>query len=267
MAFTIQSTMDEYEDISAAYDAYFTGVDGDVHFYLTEALRSQGSVLELGCGSGRVTLPLAQAGLRVTGLDNSEKMLSLARAKVSALDDAMHRRVHLVQADMREFQLNRRFGVIMAPYRAFMHLLTPQDQVQALLAIRTHMGRNGRLILNLFDPTAEFMAGHTPDTSLHYDTEFQHPQSGRRVVAWYTRRYDIVQQIIHQQMVFDELDDAGNVAQRTYHPLTLRYSHRYELHYLLELCGFEVEALYGGFHYEEYHGGEQVWIAKNDNPA
>lgn len=259
--------MDEYDDISAVYDAYFTGVDGDVQFYLSEALRSHGSVLELGCGSGRVTLPLAQAGLRVTGLDHSEKMLSLARVKISSLDDATRRRVHLVQADMREFQLNRRFGLIMAPYRAFMHLLTPQDQVQALLSIRMHMAHNGRLILNLFDPTTEFMVGHTPDTSLHYDTEFQHPLSGRRVAAWYTRRYDILQQIIHQQMIFDELDDAGNVTQRTYHPLTLRYSHRYELHYLLELCGFEVEALYGGFHREEYRAGEQIWIAKNANPA
>jgi SAM-dependent methyltransferase len=223
--------------------------------------------LELGCGTGRITIPLAQAGLHVTGMDISEVMLSLARVKVTTFDAELRRRIRLVQADMRDFQLNRHFGVVMAPYRAFMHLLSPQDQVQALLAIRAHMTRSGRLILNLFDPTEDLMLGHTPDTTLHYDTEFQHPQTGRRVIAWYTRQYDIVRQLIQQQMIFDELDSVGNVTQRTYHPLTLRYSHRYELHYLLELCGFEVEALYGGFKYEDYHGGEQIWLVKLSNPV
>ena len=147
---------------------------------------------------------------------------------------------------MRDFQINRRFNVIMAPYRAFMHLLSPQDQVQTLLTIRAHLSRKGRLILNLFDPTAEFASSYTPDSTLHFDTEFRSPLNGQRIMAWYTRHYDITEQIIHQQMIFDELDEGGNVIQRSYHPLTLRYSHRYEFHYLLELCGFEVEALYGG---------------------
>jgi 2-polyprenyl-3-methyl-5-hydroxy-6-metoxy-1,4-benzoquinol methylase len=259
----MSSIMNEYDDISTLYDSYFTGVEGDVHFYLAEALNNnRGSVLELGCGNGRITIPLAEAGLRVTGLDISEKMLGLARAKTLTLDDPIRRRIRLEQADMRDFQLNRRFSTIMAPYRTFMHLLTPQDQVQALVNIRAHLSRHGRLLLNVFDPTEELAAHHTPDATLHYDMEFQHPQSGHRIIAWYTRRYDIVQQVIHQQMIFDELDDAGNMIQRTYHPLTLRYSHRYELHYLLELCGYEVEALYGGFSYEPYQGGEQVWVAK-----
>ena len=255
--------MDEYGNLSTIYDAYFTGVEGDVDFYVSEAQRSRGQVLELGCGTGRITVPLAEAGFRVTGLDNSTQMLALARERVSALDKAVQRRIHLVQADMRSFQLGRRFGLIVAPYRAFMHLLTPQDQVQALLSIHAHLSRHGRLILNLFDPTEELVWDKSPATALRYDTEFVHPATGRRVVAWYTRRYDIVQQIIQQQMVFDELDEAGTVVQRSYLPLTLRYSHRYEIHYLLELCEFEVEALYGGFRREEYRGGEQLWIARS----
>ena len=91
--------MDEYQDISTFYDAYFTGVEGDVQFYVSEALRYQGAVLELGCGSGRITLPLAQAGCRVTGLDLSEQMLAIARQRLQSIDESTRRHVHLLHAD------------------------------------------------------------------------------------------------------------------------------------------------------------------------
>jgi SAM-dependent methyltransferase len=254
--------LEQYDRVRAAfYDRHFTGLEGDVEFYLEEALRAKGSVLELGCGTGRMLIPFAQAGIRVTGLDRSAAMLDIARAQLDQLDAPTRHRIRLVEGDMRDFTLGRRFKLVLMPYRTFMHLMTPEDQVYALMCIRNHMAASGRLAFDIFAPELE-MASRSPSPALTYDTEFVHPETGRRVVAWYSRRYNLVDQLLHQEMVLDELGEDGAVVQRTYSPLTLRYTHRYEMHYLLELCGFEVEALFGDFNRNPYAGGGQVWIAR-----
>jgi SAM-dependent methyltransferase len=259
--------MEQYDALKARiYDQYFTGVAGDVPFYLEEALRIRGrsTVLELGCGTGRITFPLAEAGVRVVGMDNSAAMLNMARSKLDGLDAQTRRRIRLAEGDMRDFTLNQRFKLAIVPYRTFMHLLLPQDQVQALLNIRAHLTARGRLIFNIYDPSYELLyaSAGTRSSTLTLDTSFTDPASGQRVVAWYSRRFDLAQQIIHQEMVFEHVDANGSVDAKYYSPLTLRYSHRYEMHYLLELCGYEVEALYGDFERGPYHGSEQIWIAR-----
>jgi SAM-dependent methyltransferase len=260
----------EYDAFKAGiYDGYFTGVEGDVPFYVEEAQRTLGAdageaggaVLELGCGTGRITFALAQAGFMVVGLDNSQSMLDNAYTKSTTLPPEQRARVTLVAGDMRKLTLKQRFPLILIPYRAFMHLLTPQDQIQALLSMRTHLTSGGRLILNLYDPTTEWLAGQSLDAALRYDTTFTHPDSGLRIATWYSRRFDLERQWIEQQMIFEELDEMGRVTERHVSPLTLRYSHRYEMHYLLELCGYEVDELYGDFQRKPFSGSEQVWVA------
>jgi SAM-dependent methyltransferase len=260
--------MQQYDSLKAGlYDGYFTGVAGDVPFYVGEAALARGPVLELGCGTGRITLPMLEAGVRVTGVDSSPEMLALAQAKLATLDPGLRRRARLVQGDMRDVDLGRTFQLILIPYRTFMHLLTPTDQVQALLNIRAHLAANGRLIFNIYDPSPLMLHPDAASEGLQFDTQFTHPANGRRVMAWYSRRIDIAQQLIQQHMLFEELDDEGAVVAKHYSPLTLRYSHRYEMHYLLEMCGYEVHDLYGDFERVPYYGGEQIWVAKKSRDA
>lgn len=245
------------------YDGYFTGVAGDTRFYVEEAIRSGGNVLELGCGTGRITFAFAEAGIRVIGLDTSTEMLTVARRKQTGFDNDTYKRVRFDEGDMRNFKLNKRIKLICIPYRSFMHLLTPQDQVETLLNVRRHLTRDGILIFNIYDPSHELTACGTAATALKYDTTLIHPRTGRKIAAWYTRQFDVVSQLIHQQMRFDELENDGKVS-ATYHTsLTLRYSHRYEVHYLLELCGFEVLDLYGDFDRTPYRGSEQIWLVRS----
>ncbi|MCL5996484.1 MAG: class I SAM-dependent methyltransferase [Chloroflexi bacterium] len=257
--------MEQYDQLKASfYDQYYTGVAGDVPFYTEESLRARGVVLELGCGTGRVTIPMAEAGVRVIGVDISAPMLQVARTKLADLPSPARQRIRLVQADMRDVDLARRFKLVIIPYRTFMHLLTPQDQVQALLNIHEHLTDTGRLMFNIFDPSAELLDANAQagSQSLRFDTVFTLPQSGHRVVAWYSRRYDLVRQLIHQEMVFEEIGSSGEVLARHLSPLTLRYSHRYEMHYLLELCGYRVEELYGDFERNPFQGAEQIWVVR-----
>ncbi len=258
--------MEEYDRQDALYyDHYSTGLPGDVEFYVAEAVAAGSPVLELGCGTGRILIPVAQARVEVVGLDRAPSMLAVARDKVAQLPPDVQKRIGLVEGDMRDFALGRRFTLVMIPYRAFLHLLTVEDQKRALACIRDHLLDGGRLVLNVFDPSLGTIVAHRAPlgSALKLDSEFTHPATGRRVLVWDTREYDTEDQVLRQYFVFEELDEEGNVVAKRFNPLVLRYVFRYEMQHLLELSGFQVEALYGDFARGPFRsGGEQVWIAR-----
>jgi SAM-dependent methyltransferase len=258
--------MQEYTGVEATfYDFCFTGLEGDVQFYVEEAHKTETPVLEIGCGTGRILLPIAQAGVPIVGLDRSTTMLGILRRKLGKLGPETQNRVELVEADMRDFSLGEQFNLITIPYRAFLHLLTSKAQRQALACIREHLTDKGRLIFNIFDPSHELIAARLGPlgATLQKDSEFVHPDTGQRVIVWFSGQYDPEQQFLDAYFIFEELDAEGKVIAKTYSPLTLRYVYRYEMRYLLELCGYKVEALYGDFRRGTFrYGGEQVWVAR-----
>ena len=108
----------EYAGESAVYYDYVaTGVEGDVAFYVEEARRAGSPVLELGCGTGRILIPTAEAGVEVVGLDASHDMLMIARCKLEVLAPDVRQRAKLVEGDMRHFAMDRAFSLITIPYR------------------------------------------------------------------------------------------------------------------------------------------------------
>lgn len=115
-----------------AYDAFYQPdlpqIAGDIAFYSDLARRSAGAVLEVACGTGRVTLPLAEAGLNITGVDCSEGMLSLARRKAARLPKEAQGRLTLIHQDMTTLQLDQHFSFNFVPFRSFQHLLTSDLQ-------------------------------------------------------------------------------------------------------------------------------------------
>ncbi len=258
--------MNEYGHTGAAfYDFYSLGLEGDVQFYIEEARKAGTPMLEIGCGTGRILLPIAQAGSSVVGLDRSPEMLTLLRRKLAKLSPDVQARVELVEGDMRDFSLDRHFSLITIPYRAFLHLLTPKAQRQALECIREHLAADGRLILNIFDPNLEMIASYLGPTGsgLKRDSDFIHPETGNQVIVWYTGQYDPEVQLLNAYFIFEEIDNAGKVLQKTYNPLSLRYVYRYEMRYLLELSGYKIEAFYGDFQRGPFrYSGEQIWIAR-----
>ena len=260
--------MKEYDRLDAAfYDYYLLGLEGDMQFYVEEVQKAGSPVLEIGCGTGRILLPIAESGITIVGLDRAPAMLSILRQKLVKYSADTQRRVELVAGDMRNFSLGRRFKLITIPYRAFLHLLTPKDQRQALTCIREHLTDDGHLVFNVFDPSLEIIAAHLGPlgSALKKDSEFIHPDTGHRVVVWDTRQYDPERQVLEQYFIFEELDDEGKVVAKTYSSLTLRYVYRYGMRYLLELCGYKVEVLYGDFRRGPFrYGGEQVWVARRN---
>ena len=260
-----ESVKSQYRLFSYFYDYQSTGVKGDVESYVEEAQKAGSPVLELGCGTGRILIPVAQSGVGIVGLDLSPEMLSIAREKVSGLSNEIQQRIQLVEGDMRGFSLKRKFSLITIPFRAFLHLLTPEDQRQSLKCIREHLADDGRLILNIFDPRLDIIVSHMDHlgTAMKRLGEFIHPETGNRILVWDSRQYNPEDQTNEQYFIFEELDNGGKVISKTYSPLVLRFLYRYEMQYLLELCGYEIEALYGDFQRGPFrYGGEQIWVVR-----
>jgi SAM-dependent methyltransferase len=259
--------MEQYSGVLARfYDQYFVGLEGELDFYLQQAAECGGSVLELGCGTGRILLPTAISGVDICGLDSAPPMLAQLQQRKAALPADQASRIDLVQGEMQKFSLDRRFRLVTIPYRSFQHLLAPADQEEALHCIYQHLETGGRLAFNIFDPQGvmgPFWQGH--ETGLCHDTDFIEDGSGHRVVVWYLRRFDPDLQLMEQELVFDEVAKDGRVVARHHGLLNFRYTFRFEMQYLLELCGFRVDGLYGDFWGGVYRGsGEQVWLATKE---
>jgi SAM-dependent methyltransferase len=225
------------------YDALAREVPGgdDIGFFRGLAETTRGPVLELGCGTGRVAIPLAEAGHQVVGLDRSRPMLDLAQRRRRSLPPDVRRRLRFVEADMTDFRLGRRFGLVFAAFRVFMCLLDPESQRAALDRIRRHLHPDGRLVIDVFDPLLDRIAPG-PQPSREVD-EVRHPDTGRRVrVGTFDRVNDPVEQRMIERWRFTELDDDDRILREEVETLTLRWTFRHELHHLLELAGFEVAA-------------------------
>jgi len=164
-----------------AYDAFYSTpgpqIAGDVAFYDRVAREIGGDILELACGTGRIALSLAEAGLHVTGVDRSEAMLTIARRKRAALPASVQEHLTLVNQDMSVLNLHRRFGFVFVPFRSFQHLLAIDLQRKSLEAIRHHLEPTGRLVLHLFDPRLDFLIDANTTLPRLSGT---HPETGRR---------------------------------------------------------------------------------------
>ena len=137
----------------------------DVAFYVNAVAKYGDPVLELGCGTGRITMAIAQAGYRIMGLDLSERMLGRAEKKRAALPGEARERVHLVQGDMTRFDLGGKFRSVVIPFRPFQHLLETEEQMSCLDCARKHLEKKGRLLLDFFQTDPERM--QTPHCPRH----------------------------------------------------------------------------------------------------
>ena len=258
--------MGEYDAYAGTYDAQFGLRQDDIRFYVEEAKKADPPVLELACGTGRVLIPVAKAGVHVHGLDSSPAILDVCRRKVADLSADLRAHVALHEADMREFSFEERFGLIYCPCRSFLHLMTTEAQITALRNIHDHLREGSRLALNFFNPDVSFIAEASGRGrgSAKIQQEFTNPETGNRVISWGTLGHDPVTQIIDTYFIYDEVDAEGRLLERTYKPMRLRWIYRYEFEHLLWRCGFEVEALYGDFDrgpFTEMHH-ELIWIAR-----
>ena len=257
-------TPSPYDQWADVYDSVYSYVTEDIPFYVGEALEAGGPVLELGCGTGRVSIPIADAGVDVVGLDSSPEMLGVARRK-AALSHERSGRLTLVEADMRRLSSSPivgEFGLVIIPFRGFLALLSVEDQVRALEGIAALLAPGGKLIFDAFVPDLEMMV-QEGDSPYHLRDVFDE-ETGRRLVLWHQSAYDNHNQIVSARIIVEELDETDTVSRRLYRDFQLRYAHRWEIDHLLARCGYQVLDLFGDYHRSPFDESstEMVWVAK-----
>lgn len=225
------------------YDLDHGTLTEDLPFYLGFAQRTGAPVLDAGCGTGRVLLPLARAGYAVTGLDVSPAMLARARERLAA-EPELAARVTLVQADVRSFALDARFALAFMALNTFLHLVTLADQRAALQRLYEHLQPGGLLLLDLFNPLVSQLA--VSEGQLLHEWTRTDPATGRTVLKFVTHHSDFATHVVHVTFLYDEVDDVGLV-RRTVAPFRMRFISRTEAELLLGEAGFALEATYGDY--------------------
>ncbi len=241
-----------------------TSVAGDVEWYVRRCRAWGGPVLEGGCGTGRVLWPLADAGLRVTGLDRSAPMLRVAERKRRQRPPATARRATLVRGDLAGFDLGRRrFRVALVPFRTFQSLLTSKDQRSSLAAFHRHLVPGGRLVLDLFDPALHWcLPGAAPPRLARPPFPGTTPGTEVRVRVL-TRENDPFLQVLTEEWSLEERDASGALLREERYVLRMRWTYRHELRHLLELEGFDVEEEFSDFRESPpRYGGDILVVAR-----
>ncbi len=206
----------------------------DVLFWLNMAERYGSSILELACGTGRVSTPLSEKGFEVTGIDLSDSMLMAARQKSQS--------VQWLQKDVRNFNLKRRFSLVAFPYDTFTHLYELDDVKSCLHCVRQHLEPNGHFIIDFKNPYYVFDALNAPSKKEIYSI-FQDPHSGETVTATREDRYDAAEQIYHRILTFS-WEKSGKIIQE---PRTNRIYFPKEIEEILTENGFTVVEKFGNY--------------------
>jgi SAM-dependent methyltransferase len=217
----------------------------DLAFYLETAAASRGPVLELGCGTGRIAIPIAESGLRVSGLDISRKMLERAEQKRSALAPERRDLLRLMHGDMTSFELRERFPLIIIPFRPFQHLLSVAAQLRCLNCARRHLADGGRLVMDFFQTDAARM--HDPKfLEAHFVAEYEMPAARKVRLFERIAAFHRAEQGNDVEMAFEVTEPGGHVDRHVF-AFTFRYFFRYEVEHLLARCGFRLVETFGDF--------------------
>jgi ubiquinone/menaquinone biosynthesis C-methylase UbiE len=223
-----------YGPIAEFYDPWSRSVTEDIGFYVDHALASGGPVVELAVGTGRIAVPIAEAGVEVIGVDSSPEMLAVARA--AAETAGVSERLDLRVGDLREPPVSERVSLAICPFRSLLHMKTEAEKLQALGAARRLLEPGGRFVFDVFAPSRE-------------DIEDTHDR-------WLEREPGIF-----ERAVWDESSRTLTLSVRSGED-----SASFGLHWLsapewlrlLEETRFEVDALYGWFDSRPFAGGEDM---------
>jgi len=226
-----------YDRIARLYDPWSVSVVEDVEFYVEEAVRSGGPVLELGVGTGRIAVPVALAGIRVVGVDSSQGMLEVAREH--ALEAGVE--IDFRYGDLRDPPVEERFPLVLVPFRTLLHMQTDEDRRAALRAVHARLEDGGRFVFDVFTPGADDIA----------DTHGK----------WIEREPGIFERA-------DWDEDARTLVLRVHGDgaeaeLSLGWLPIEDWRVLLAEAGFVVEGLYGWFDRRPYANHEDsIWVCR-----
>lgn len=242
----------DYGSVAQWYDFYAT-VDVDFPFYLQEIDAGGDRVLELACGTGRVSVPLLEAGINLTCVDMAVEMLDVLRRKLAVAD----LQADVVCQDVRELDLGQQFDVVIMPFTSFMELADRADQLKALRAIRRHLSPRGRFLCALHNPARRLAA---VDGLLHLAGRAQ-MDGGQTMLLWSLENHDAASHTVSGLQTWEIFDETGRMV--TKYMLDIRFSipGRQDFQSIIaEAGGLQAAALYGDFDHSPYDEASSAFM-------
>ena len=222
----------------------------DIPFYINKVKEYGGPILELACGTGRVTIPIAQNGLSVTGLDLLNTMLKEARRKSKETGV----KIEWIEADMAKFDLNKKFNLILIPGCAFNALLDLKSVEKCLICVKKHLKPNGGFIFDAFNPNLDILV--RDPSKIYPNAEYQDPDGRGLVIVKENTKYDKANQILLWRLSYSIADKIISKSKE----LKLRMFFPQELDAILKYNGFEIDAKYGDFEYTPFDSNPERQI-------
>ena len=234
----------------------------DIPFYLDFAKRQKGEILELGCGTGRVALALAAGGFRVTGLDLSRQMIDVFREKLAAKPE-LSDKITLVHGSMADFAFDRKFAMIIAPFRAFQALTDDRDIEKSLSCVYEHLADNGIFIVNVFNPRSVM------DQSWCYGETVQWERLDEKTGNYVVKKHwgdkiDTENQVIYPHFAFEVTYPDGR-QERIVDDLNLKYYYNGQLRAAVEKAGLEIIEEYSWYDKTPPGGREIIFVCGRAN--
>ena len=247
---------DPYALLPELYDLEHAPFSDDIDLYLHLAEVVGDPILELGCGTGRVLVPLAAVGHRVTGIDRSSPMLERARSAV--LESGFSERVTLMEGSMTESHhaAGGPFGLVIFSLNGLMHLPARPEQRAALSAARRALDPRGMLVIDALSPNPELLA--TFDGRVQHEGSWRNAD-GMTIDRFSSRICSPAEQRIETELWYDLIDHAGNL-QRVRSRFPMRYLVPSEIELMLEVVGFAEWTLYGSYDLDPYDDGSERLI-------
>jgi SAM-dependent methyltransferase len=248
-----------YSTVAHLYDSY-VNTDFDHSFFLKEARKANGKVLELACGTGRLSIPLLQAGIDLTCVDYSEEMLEVFRKKL----ETNHLTCRIVNQDMADLSLPDRFDLIFIPFHSFSEILDESKHAQTLTKIREHLTDTGRFVCTLHNPTVrtQSMDGKVKELG-RFPTE-----GGHTLIVSTCFKFDDHSQIVRGSQFYDVCDSQGAVVEKRQLSVSFYLFHRSQFEKLVHTAGFNVVQLYGNYDcspFDEAKSPFMIWVLEKAN--
>ena len=249
------------------YDVRVPDWDGEINFYNEliddSPLKAQG-VLEVACGTGRITLQLAKNGIEVTGLDISSEMLKIAREKSIGLSN-----VTWVLGDLRDFEIGKKFGFVISPGHSFQFMTTPDEQVMCLEQIKRHLVPDGLAVIHIDFQDFTWLAGLIAQKEPVYEKGaiLIHPTTKDKFQPSFAWEFEPSTQTATVRAIYEQINENGDVIQVwEMQPARLHCIFPFEMEHLLKRAGFSIEAVYADFFKNELSrdSDQMIWIVKNE---
>jgi len=242
-----EATLEYFRSTARHYDAA-CAADArlmDIPFYLELAKSINGNVLEVGCGTGRILLPTARAGIQIDGIDFSPEFLAILREKLSDEAPEVTAKISLYEEDMRSFSIGKTYDLITIPFGPLQHLFSVDDQLAAFRCCNNHLKADGRIAFNLFFPNHRLLDElGVEEPAITWTDPLDQAVTVRRTFV--RTSVDRLNQCFEGEFIFrsyrgDELvkEERSNVKMSYYtYP---------QVHLLLKSTGFQIREEYGSY--------------------